>query len=194
MWYPAYNVRYSLVPINSSLLTTTLYYSVTIRLLYKDTEFLMTSWTSTYIFACRFVCVWNLVAQFGEERRLRVFESRVLRRIFGHKRDDVKREWRNLHNEELNGLYFSSNIILVMKSRVLMWAVCVARMGERRIQGFGGETWWNRPLGRPRRGWEDNIKRYLQEMGCGGMEWIELAQDWDRWRALVNAVMNLRVP
>ena len=65
---------------------------------------------------------------------------------------------------------------------------------RRRIQGFVGKTEGKRPLGRPRRRWEDNIKLYLWEVGCGGMDWIELAQDRDRWRALVNAVMNLRVP
>ena len=66
--------------------------------------------------------------------------------------------------------------------------------GERRVQGFGGETWGKEPLGRPRHRWEDNIKMDLQEVGCGGRDWIELAQDWDRWRAVVNAVLNLRVP
>jgi len=66
--------------------------------------------------------------------------------------------------------------------------------GERRIQGFGGKPEGKKPLGRPRCRWEDNIKMHLQEMGCGGMDWIELAQDRDRWQALVNAAMNLRVP
>jgi len=65
---------------------------------------------------------------------------------------------------------------------------------ERRIQGFGGETWGYRALARPRRRWEDNIKMDLQEVGCGCMDWIELAQDRDRWRAFVTVVMNLRVP
>ena len=65
--------------------------------------------------------------------------------------------------------------------------------GERRVQGFGGETGGRRPLGRLRHRWEDNIKMELQDVGCGVMDWIELAQDRDRWRALVNAVMNLRV-
>jgi hypothetical protein len=81
-----------------------------------------------------------------------VFESRVLRRIIGHKRDDVKREWRKLHNEELNDLYFSPNIILVMKLRGMVWAVHVARMGERRsvYRILVGKSEGKRPLGRPR--------------------------------------------
>jgi len=72
-----------------------------------------------------------------------------------------------------------------------MWRV----WGEgRRIQGFGGEAEVKRPLGRPRRRWDDNIKMDLQDVKCRGMDWIELAKDGDTWRALVNAVMNLRVP
>jgi hypothetical protein len=76
-----------------------------------------------------------------------------------------------------------------------MGGVCSAYWGgERLIQGFGGEALGKRPLGRPRLRWEDNIKVDLQEVGCGGMDWIELVQDSDRWLALVNAVMYLRVP
>jgi hypothetical protein len=77
-----------------------------------------------------------------EERRLRVFERRVLRRVFGLKKDEVTREWSKLHNEELNDLYYSPNIIQVIKTRRMRWAGHVARMGgeEMRIQGFGGET------------------------------------------------------
>ena len=67
-------------------------------------------------------------------------------------------------------------------------------MAKRRIQGFGGETQGKEPLGRPRRRWEGNIKMDIHEVGCGGMGWVELAQDRGRWSALVNAVMNLRVP
>ena len=76
-----------------------------------------------------------------------------------------------------------------------MGGACSAYGGEERgIQGFGGENWGKRPLGRRRRRWEDNIKMDLQKVGCGGMEWIDLDQDRGRWWALVNEVMNLRVP
>jgi len=78
----------------------------------------------------------------------------------------------------------------------MRWAGHVARMGERRCvhRVLVGKPEGKRPLGRPRHRWEDNIKMDLQEVGCGGMDWIEMAQDRDRWRALVSGVMNLRVP
>jgi hypothetical protein len=93
-------------------------------------------------------------------------------------------------------LYSSPNIVRVIKSRRMGWAGHVARMGERRgvYRVLVGKTEGKRPLGRPRRRWEDNNKMDLQEEGCGGVDWIELAQDRDRWRALVTAVMNLRIP
>ena len=137
---------------------------------------------------------WSLTLR--EERRLRVFEYRVLRRVCGSKRDEVTGEWRKLHNDELNDLYCSPNIVLVVKSRRMRWAGNVAVMGEKKgvYRILVGRTKGKRPLGRPRRRWEDNIKMDLQEVGCGDVEWKELAQDRDRCRALVNAVMNLRVP
>jgi hypothetical protein len=115
--------------------------------------------------------------------------------IFGPKRDEATGEWRRLHNGELNGLYSSPNIIRVIKSKRMRWAGYVAHTGEGR--GADRIFVWRpevrRSLGRPRRRWQDNIKMDHQEVGRG-MDWIELAQDRDRWRALVNAVMNLRVP
>jgi hypothetical protein len=105
-----------------------------------------------------------------EECRLRVFENRVLRRIFGPKRDEVTGVWRKLHNKELYALYSSPNIIRVIKSIRLRWAGHVARMGERRgaYRALVGKPEGRRPLERPRRRWEDNIKMGLQEVGCGG--------------------------
>jgi hypothetical protein len=131
-----------------------------------------------------------------EEHKLRVFENRVLRRIFGPKRDGVTGGRRKLHNEELHNLCSSPNIIRMIMSRRLRWEGHVARMGERRnaYRLLVGKTEGKRPLGRPRRGWIDNIKMELLEIRLSVVEWIGLAQDRCRWRALVNSVMNLRVP
>jgi hypothetical protein len=120
----------------------------------------------------------------------------LLSRIFGPKRDELTEEWRKMHNEELNDLCSLPNIVRVVKSRRMRWAGHVARKGEDRgvhsvlVEKPEG----NRPLGRPRRRWEDNIKMYLQEVGGGRGDWMELAQDWDRWRALVDMVRKFRVP
>jgi len=125
-----------------------------------------------------------------------VFENMVLRRIFGPRRDEVTGDWRRLHNEELNNLYFSPNIVRVIKSRRMRWSGHVARMGEERgvYRVLVGKSEGKIPLGRPRRRWMDNIRMDLQEVGFGYVDWIGLAQDRDRWRTLVSAVMNLRVP
>ena len=123
-------------------------------------------------------------------------ENRVLRRIFGPKRDGVKGERRKLHNEELNDLYSSPNNVRLIKCRRLRWAGHVARMVEGRgvHKVLVGKPEGKRPLGRPRRRWEDNIKMDLEEVGRSGGDWMDLAQDRDRWRALVSMVMNFRVP
>jgi hypothetical protein len=118
-----------------------------------------------------------------EECRLRVFGNRVLRRIFGPKRDEVKGKWRRLHNRELYALYSSPNIILVIKSRRLRWAGHVARIGEKRAACWAvvGKSEGRRTLGRLRHRWEDNIKMDHREVGWESIDLISLAQDRDRW-------------
>ena len=134
---------------------------------------------------------WSLTLR--EERKLRVFENMVLRRMFGPRRDEVTGEWRRLHNKELNDLYSSPNIVWVIKSRRMRWAGHVARMGEER--GCIGSWWGNQREG-----------DHWGDLGVDGwiilgwisrrwdVDWIGVAQDRDRWRTLVSAVMNLRVP
>jgi hypothetical protein len=113
---------------------------------------------------------------------LREFENRVLRRIFGPKRDKVTGRWRKLHNEELHGLYSSTGIVRVIKARRMRWAGHVARMGE--VRGAYNILVWRpegrRPLRRPMRRWEDNIKMDLREIGFWGADCIHWAQDRDR--------------
>jgi hypothetical protein len=110
----------------------------------------------------------------------------VLRRIFGPKRDEVTGEWRKFHNKEHHDLYSSPSIIRIIKSRRMRWAGHVARMREKRnaYRLLVGK----RPLGRSRH------RMDLGEVGLGDVDWIGLAQDRNRWRALVNLVLNLRVP
>jgi hypothetical protein len=154
-----------------------------------DIEIYRTIILPVVLYGCE---TWSLTLR--EERRLRVFENRV-RIIFEPKSDKVTGEWRKLHNEELNNLYCSPNIVRVIKSRRMKWSGHVARMGEGRgvYRVLVGKSEGKRPLGRPRRGWEDNIKMDLREVRCECVDWMELAQDWDRWCAFVSAVMNLRV-
>jgi hypothetical protein len=125
-----------------------------------------------------------------------VFENRVLRKVFGPKRDVMTVEWRKLHNEELNDVYSLPNTMWVVKSRRMRWAGHVARMGEDRSvhRVLVGKPEGNRPMGRPRHRWEDNIKIDLQDIGGGRGDWMELAQDRVRWCALVGTLRDFRVP
>jgi len=124
------------------------------------------------------------------ERRLRVFENRVLRRIFGPKGDEVTGELRKLHNEELNDLYCLPIIVRVIKSGRTRWTGHVERMGENRdvFWVLVGKREGKRPLGRPRLRWEDNIKMDFEEVGRV-TDCIDLVQNKDTWRIVVNAVM-----
>jgi hypothetical protein len=120
-----------------------------------------------------------LVVHIEEKSRLRVFESRVLRRIFGPKRDEVRGEWKRLHDKELYALYSAPDIFRVMKSRRLRWAGHVARMGERRgaYRALVEKPEGSRPFGRPRRRWKDNIKMNVREVGWGawtGSIWLRI--------------------
>jgi hypothetical protein len=101
----------------------------------------------------------------------------------------------NAKNEELHNLYSSQTVVQVIKSRKIRWVGHVAQMGEGRgvYKVLVGKPEGKRPLGGPSRRWEDNIKMDLHEVGCGSMDWIGLAQDRDKWRAIVNAAMNFRV-
>jgi hypothetical protein len=104
--------------------------------------------------------------------------------------------WRKLYNEELHNLHSSRSIIRMIKSRRMRWAGHVARMGAKRnaYRILVGKPEGRRPLGRPRRRLVDNIKMNLRDIGWYGIDWIDVAQDTDQWRALVNTVMKLRVP
>jgi hypothetical protein len=120
-----------------------------------------------------------------------VFENRVPRRIFGPKRDEVTGKWRKLHNEKLRDLYSSPSIIRIIKSKRMRWVGHVVRMGEKRnaYRLLVGKQDGKRPLGRSRHSWMD-----LGEVGWGDVDWIGLAKDRNSWRAVVNSVLNLRVP
>jgi hypothetical protein len=115
--------------------------------------------------------IWSLTLK--EKHRLRVFENRVLRRIFGPKWDKVTAEWRKLHNEELRNLFSSPSIIRIIKSRRMRWAAHVARIGEKRIayRLLVGKPEGKIPLGRPRRRWMD-----IEEVGWDDVDWIGLEQ------------------
>jgi hypothetical protein len=117
--------------------------------------------------------------------------NRVLRKIFGPKREEDG-SWRKLRNDELHDLYSSPNIVRVIISRRMRWAGHVARMGRGAYRVLVGRPEGKKPLGRPRRRGEDNIKMDLREIV--GANWIRLAQDRVQWRAFVKTVMNLRVP
>jgi hypothetical protein len=122
-----------------------------------------------------------------------LLENMAMTKIFRPNRDEVTGEWRKLHNEESYYLYSSPNIVRVIQNNK-MGGACGTYGGQKTcIHGFGGETRGKRQLGRTRRRWENNIKMDLQEVGWGGMDWIDLTQDRESWRALVNAVRKLTI-
>jgi hypothetical protein len=127
-----------------------------------------------------------------EGHRLRVFENKVLRRIYEPKMNGVIGGWRKLHNEGLHNLYSSESIIRIMKSRSMRLAGHVARIGQKRnaYRIFVGKLEVKRQLRRPRRRCVDNVKMDLREIGWGVMDWINLVQDWDQWRALAHVVIE----
>jgi hypothetical protein len=131
-----------------------------------------------------------------EEHKLRMFENRVLRRIFGPKRDGVSGGWRKLHNEELHNLYSSPLIIRIIKSERMRWVGHVARMGPQKNMHtlLVGKLEGKRQLEKPRRKWADNIKMNFVEAGWVSVNWIVVAQNKNKLRALVDAVMSLQVP
>jgi hypothetical protein len=141
-------------------------------------------------------CIVKHKSTLREGHRLRVFENMVLRRIFGSKRDEVTGGWRNLHDEELHNLYSLQSMVRMIKSRRLRWAGHVAQMGAKMnaYRILVGKPEGRRLLGRPRCRWVYNVKMDLRETGWDGIDWIHLAQDRGRCRALVNTVMNLGVP
>jgi hypothetical protein len=131
-----------------------------------------------------------------KECRLRVFENRMMRRIFGPKKDEVTGQWRKLHSGELHCLYSSPDIIRQINSRRMRGVGHAACMGEERkcTRFWWGKPEGKRPLERPRHRWEDGIRVDLREIGWGRAgEWIDLAYDRDSWRAVANVVMNLRI-
>jgi hypothetical protein len=164
-------------------MTILIHYLILFSIIYK------TVILSVVLYGCE---TWSLTLR--EEHRLKVFENRVLRRIFGPKREEAG-AWRKLYNDELHSLYSSPNTDRVIKARRLRWAGHVARMGEGRgvYRVLVGNPEGKRPLGRPRRRWQDNIKVDLREIGIDGANWIRLAQDRVQRRAFVNMVMNLQV-
>ena len=135
---------------------------------------------------------WSLIL--GEEFRLNVFLKSILKGIFGPKRDKYG-EWRSLHNEKPHSLYRSPNRVII-RSKRLRWVRHVARMEEGRsvFKMFTGMPTRKKPLGRPRRRWENNITMEYEEIGISTRNWVDSAQDRDCWRALVNAALNFRVP
>ena len=125
-----------------------------------------------------------------------MFENKVLRKIFGAKKDEITGEWRKLHNVELHALYSSPNIVRSLKSRQLRWAGHIARMEQSRnaYRVLVGKPEGKRLLGRQKLRWEDIIKIDLREVVCDPRDLIALAEVRDQWLAYVRATMNLRVP